>query len=123
VHRNQQRTIELVALTAAAAHVYREIMGTAIEPMPMADSNAILQDVARAISKVVAIYGAIHERETPKPLPASTLMHGVFQRGAAVLRTPEGIEYRRLAVRRSDMRLAILIFQHVGARFGPATAQ
>lgn len=116
---HQQRTIELVALTVAAAHVYREIMGKAIEPMTVAEANAILHDVARAISKVAPIYGAIHEREAQRPLSTSDLIHGAFQRGATVLRTPEGIEYRRLAVRRDDMRLAVVVLTRAGARFGP----
>jgi hypothetical protein len=120
---HQQRTIELVALTVAAAHVYREIMGKAIEPMTVARANAILHDVARAISKVAPIYGAIHEREAQRPLSTSDLMHGAFHRGATVLRTPEGIEYRRLAVRRYDMRLAVVVLTRAGARFGPAAPQ
>ena len=116
--RNQQRTTELVAMTTAAAYVYRELMGKAIEPMTVAEGNAILHDVARAVSKVAAIYGAIHGRETPKPLSVWALMHGAFHRGATVLRTPEGVEYRRLAVRRDDMRLAIEVLKRAGARFG-----
>jgi hypothetical protein len=85
----------------AAAHVYREIMGKAIEPMTVAGANAILHDVARAISKVAPIYGAIHEREAQRPLSTSDLMHGAFQRGATVLRTQKALntDASRAAVR------------------------
>lgn len=54
VDRNQQ----LVALAVAAAHIYREVMGKTIEPMTVAEENAILHDGARAVSRVAAIYGA-----------------------------------------------------------------
>ena len=120
VDRNQQRTTELVAMTTAAAYVYRELMGKAIEPMTVAEGNAILHDVARAVSKVAAIYGAIHERETPKPLP---LIGGAFHRGATVFRTSDGIEYRRLAVRRAELRLVIEVLKHAGARFERAATE
>jgi hypothetical protein len=108
---------ELVGLSTACAFVYREIMGTAIELMTVPQLNHVLHDVAHALSNVASVYGAISDTETAKPIPALALLHGRFERGATVLRTPEGIQYRQLSIQRGDMRAGVAILKHVGARF------
>jgi hypothetical protein len=45
-------------------------------------------------------------------------MHGAFRRGATVLRTPEGVVYRRLAVRGDELRLANRGFEARGRGSG-----
>jgi hypothetical protein len=97
-------------------------MGAAIEAMDVSKSNAILHGVAHALSNVTTIYGASAENMVPKPLPPIALMHGVFYRGATVLRTRNGIEFRQLSIRRADMRSAITILKRAGATFGAGSS-
>jgi hypothetical protein len=112
---------ELVALSTAAAFVYKEIMGITIERMEVPQLNRILHDVARALSYVAPIYGAISATETAKPLPALALMHGAFTHGATVLRTSSGVEYRRLSIQRGHMRAAVTILRASAVRFVPGS--
>jgi hypothetical protein len=118
---NRQHRQELVALSTAAAFVYKEIMGITIERMEVPQLNQILHDVAHALSHVAPIYGAISATETAKPLPALTLMHGAFTRGATVLRTSSGVEYRRLSIQRGHMRAAVTILRASAVRFVPSS--
>jgi hypothetical protein len=118
VDRNNQRDGELLALSFATVFVYRQIMGAAIEAMDVSKSNAILHGVAHALSNVTTIYGVSAENMVPKPLPSIDLMHGVFYRGATVLRTRNGVEFWQLSIRRADMRSAIMILKRAGATFG-----
>lgn len=118
---NRQHGQELVALSTAAAFVYKEIMGITIERMEVPQLNQILHDVAHALSNVAPIYGAISAKETAKPLPALALMHGAFTCGATVLRTSSGVEYRRLSIQRGHMRAAVTILRASAVRFVPGS--
>jgi hypothetical protein len=109
---------ELVALSTVSALVYKAIMGVALERMEVSELNQILHGVAHALSNVAPIYGAISETATAKALPPGVLLHGAFERGATVFRTRTGIQYRQLSMQRGDMRSAIIILGHAGARFG-----
>ena len=98
---------EVIALSAATLIVYKQIMGAEMPPNDAPETNAIMHDVAHALSNVAPIYGARRNAQRLKPLPVFDLMHGAFQRGATVLRTPKGIEYQKLFIRRDDLWLAI----------------
>ena len=52
-----------------------------------------------------------------RPLPAAEVKLGAFQRGATVVRTSNGIEYRRLYIRRRDVRAAAAVLKKSGVRF------
>jgi hypothetical protein len=121
VDRNQQSENELVALSTAALVTYHQVMGSSFEPLEVAHANAVMRDVARAISNVAPIYGSTTS-DAPKPLPDFDLLFGEFERGATVLRTRLGVEYRQLSIRRSDMRSAIVILRYAGVRFAPPPA-
>src|SRR5262245_64987485 len=86
-------------------------MGNALERMSVAELNKILHEVAHAISNITVIYGKTAEMEVPRPVPVLDLMHSTFQRGATLLRTYNGTEYRGLCIRRGDMRLAVAILK------------
>lgn len=113
---------ELVPLSSATTFVYRQLMGAGIPPGDVAESNAILHDVARAIANVAPIYGA-RDGEAPRPVPSLELMHGAFQRGASVLRTQQGVEYRSLFIQRGQMVAAVTILKRAGVKFKPRGAQ
>jgi hypothetical protein len=117
VDRNQQRESELVALSTAALVTYHQVMGSTFEPLDVPHANAMLREVARAISNVPPIYAAASATQQAKVLPDSELLSGEFLRGATLLRTSRGVEYRQLSIRRVDMRSAIAILRRAGVRF------
>jgi hypothetical protein len=81
--------------------------------------NEILHSVAHALSNVAPIYALDGDSALPKQLAPVDLMRGVFQRGATVLRTAYGTEYRSLSIRRDDMHAAIAILRRTGVKFPP----
>jgi hypothetical protein len=115
-----QRGRELVGLAVATAFVYKALMGRAIEPMEIRAANALLHDVAHALSNVATIYGTRMDDQAAKPLPALHLIEGTFERGATVLRTSTGIEYRQLAIRRDEMILAVALLNRARVKFNPS---
>jgi hypothetical protein len=117
VDRNQQCESELVALSTAALVTYHQIMGSTFEPLDVAHAHAVLGEVARAISNVAPVYAAVSATARAKALPGFELLSGEFLRGASVLRTSRGVEYRQLSIRRVDMRSAIAILRRAGVRF------
>jgi hypothetical protein len=108
---------EVIALSAATLIVYKQITGAEMPPNDAPETNAIMNDVALALSNVAPIYGARGDAERLKLLPALDLMHGAFQRGATILRTPKGIEYQKLFIRRDDLWLAIAVLKGIRANF------
>jgi hypothetical protein len=117
VDRNPQRESELVTLSTAALVTYHRVMGSTFEPLDVPHANAVLREVARAISNVAPIYAAASATQQAKVLPDSELLSGEFLRGASLLRTSRGVEYRQLSIRRVDMRSAIAILRRAGVRF------
>jgi hypothetical protein len=122
MNRNQQHDSELVALSTAALLTYHQVMGGSFEPLDVAQANAVMRDVARALSNVAPIYGTASATDAPKRLLDLDLVFGEFERGATVLRTRQGAEYRQLSIRRGDMRSAILILRYAGVSFAPPPA-
>ena len=107
---------EFWSLATAAYHVYREVMGQSAQVADLAEYNACLQEVARALANVAPIYSLDPESGSYRPLEPVDLLFGVFRRGATVLQTPRA-EYTNLAMRRSDMRIAITIIRKAGVKF------
>lgn len=115
-----QRGRELVGLAVATAFVYKALMGRGIEPTEIRAANALLHDVAHALSNVATIYGTRTDEQPAMPLPPLHLLEGTFERGATVLRTSNGIVYRQLAIRRDDMILAVALLHRAGVKFNPS---
>jgi hypothetical protein len=101
-----------LALSTAAAVVYHQIAGATSESAD--EIIDVLNAVASAIANVAPIYTADRPSGTPRQLAPIELIHCRFERGATVLKTSFGLEYRHLSIRRDDMRTAIAILR--GAR-------
>ena len=89
----------------------------------MAETRGVLNDVAHAISNVARIYAQDPESGSPVEIPAAELLDARFLRGAHLLMTKRGKEYRGLTVQRRDLNEAILILKRVGFAIKPASAQ
>jgi hypothetical protein len=113
----RDRNRELVALSAATVFVYRQVTGEPLDPADVDDMNHVMQEVAHAISYVADIYAATSEDERQKPLPHDALRGGSFERGATILRSAHGVAYRKLGIRRDDMRLAAEVLRRAGVKF------
>ena len=113
---------ELVPFSDAVPYVYTEVTGTFLSsstsPNPLSD--ALLSEVAQTVADLVTIYGAPNEQVPIKPLPVAEVKHGTFQRAANVLIMNNGIEYRRLYIRRADLRAAAIVLKKSGVRFTAA---
>ena len=108
---------ELVPFSHAVTHVYAEVSRTSLSPFGSPLFDALLNEVAQAIADLVTIYGAPDDQVPVKPLPVAEVKHGAFQRAATVVRTSNGIEYRRLYIRRGDVRAAAAVLRKSGVRF------
>jgi hypothetical protein len=108
---------ELIPFPNAVPRVYEEIAGTSISPFGGLLIDALLNEVAQAMADLVTIYGAPNDHVPVKPLPWAEVKLGVFQRAATVIRTSDGIEYRRLYIRRGDVRAAAAVLKKSGVRF------
>ena len=117
--RSRQHGLEHLALATAAVIVYQQVMETPLAYDSVAAMNEILHGVAHALSNVAPIYALDGDSAMPKQLEPIDLLRGEFQRGATILRTPNGTEYRSLSIRRDDMRAAIAILRGAGAKFSP----
>jgi hypothetical protein len=111
---------ELVPFSEAVPHVYTQVTGTSLSLVVNALSDALLSEVAQAIADLVTIYGAPNEQVPIKPLSVAEVKHGAFQRAATVLRISNGFEYRRLYIRRGDVRAAAAVLKKSGVRFTTA---
>lgn len=107
----------LIPFSNAVSWVYAEITGTRLPPSAGPVVEGLVHEVAQAIANVATIYGASNNRDPIKALPPLKVRHGTFQHGAAVVQTTNGIEYRRLCIRRRDVRSAVWALRHAGARF------
>jgi hypothetical protein len=111
---------ELVPFSEAVPHVYTQVSGISLSLFVNALSDALLSEVAQTIADLVTIHGATNEQVPIKPLPVAEVKHGEFQRAATVLRTSNGIEYRRLYIRRGDVRAVAAVLKKSGVRFTTA---
>ena len=111
---------ELIPFLDAVLRVYTEVTGASLSPFGGPPIDAPLHEVAQAIADLVTIYGAPNEQVPIKPLPVAEVKHGTFQRAANVLIMNNGIEYRRLYIRRADLRAAATVLKKSGVRFTAA---
>jgi hypothetical protein len=111
---------DLVPLSSAVLDVYGEVTGTSISPFEGLLIDALLNEVAQAMADLVTIYGAANDELPLNPLPWAEVKLGVFQCGATVLRTNDRIEYRRLYIRRGDVRAAAAVLKKSRPRFASA---
>ena len=117
MERSVQRRTQFVGLPTACAVVYSRVSGHLSDPRQPAAMQAILNDVARALSSLVPIYVRDGHSDVPAPLAAGELLEGRFARGAHAFITKSGVELRGMAVQRGDMWSAIAILKSTGIRF------
>jgi len=117
MERSVQHRIQYVGLPTACAVVYSHVSGQVPDARQPAAMQAILNDVARALSSLVPIY--VHDRQSgpATPLATAELLEGRFARGAHVFVTQSGVELRGLAVQRGDLWSAIAILKSTGICF------
>jgi hypothetical protein len=111
---------ELVPFSQAVTHVFTQVTGASLSPFESPRFEALLNEVAQAMADLVTIWGAPNDQVPVKPLAVAEVKHGAFQRAAAVVRTGNGIEYRRLYIRRGDVRAAAAVLRKSGVRFAIA---
>jgi hypothetical protein len=112
---------ELVPFSTAVPYIYTQVTGASLSPFRNPVFDALLEEVAQAIADLVTIYGAPNDQVPVKPLPVAEVKRGAFQRAATVVRTSNGIEYRRLYIRRGDVRAAAAVLKKSGVRFASIT--
>jgi hypothetical protein len=108
---------ELIPFSNAVQQVYTKITGISLSPFVGPLIDRLLSEVAQAMADLVTIYGATNDEEPLRPLPWAEVKLGVFQLAATVIRTSNGIEYRRLYIRRCDVLAAASVLKKSGARF------
>ena len=118
MERHDPHAVGFLDLATAAAVTYYQVMDEPLRVEDPVQLNALLQDIATALSNVAPIYWMDPDSGSYKPLDQVDLLFGVFLRGAAVFKTPRA-EFRGLAIRRADMRAAIAIFRGAGLKFQP----
>jgi hypothetical protein len=107
--------LEHLMLSKAASLVYHHVAGIASTVSQRARLDQILNDVAFAISNVAPIYvgdGVAHRRLTPLELLGCR-----FRRGATILATGNGREYRNPTLLRCDMLQAAAILRGAHINF------
>ena len=117
MERSVQRRTHFVGLPTACAVVYSHISGQVADARQPAAMQAVLNDVARALSSLVPIYVSHPHTGVPAQLAAGELLEGRFARGAHVLITRSGAELRELSVQRGDLWSAIAVLKSTGIRF------
>ena len=78
------------------------------------EMRELLNDMAHALSNVASIYAADAASGQPVEVPKADLLSAVFLRGAHLLITAQGKEYRGLTVQRGEMNAAIGILRRAG---------
>jgi hypothetical protein len=113
---------ELIPFSNAASRIYTEITGDYLSLFGD-PAQKLLHEVAQVIARLVPIYGAATGHESLRALPGPELKHGTFQHAATLMRTSNGTEYRRLHIRRGDVRAAVIALRDAGRRFPSARSE
>lgn len=117
------RSSQHLPLASAAAVVYLAVSGRVPSERSTEDMDASLNRVAQAIASVAPIYVLDPFSGGLRELTASEVLYSRFERGASVLKTVQGTEYRRLTMHRADLENAIAILNRVrGSIFAPCSA-
>jgi hypothetical protein len=117
MERSNQRQLGHLGLPTACAVIYSKLAGTPPDPRNAREMQATLNDVARAVSTLVAIYAPDENSGVPRALPPEDVIEGQFLRGAQVFRTKQGDELRGLTIQRRDLFNAISVLQSAHIRF------
>jgi hypothetical protein len=104
-----------LALPTAAALVFVSTTGVAPDASKPGEMRELLNDIAHAISNVASIYASDPQSGKPVEINSAEMLGATFLRGAHLLITSGGKEYRGLTVQRHEMNAAILILKR--ARF------
>ena len=115
--RNRQREREHVGLPTACALVYAQLTGTTPDPAMLTEMQALLNDVARAVSSVVLVYAQTADASMPVAIPPTDLVDGHFSGGAHEFIATSGRQFHGLTVQRGDMLAAITVFKAAGITF------
>jgi hypothetical protein len=108
-----RRELQHIALPTAASIVHIQVSGYPPDVTKAAEMREVLNEVAHAISNVVPIYASDPTTGLPIELPPAELLNAVFTRGAHLLTTKSGKEYRVLTVQRRDMDAAIVVLKRI----------
>jgi hypothetical protein len=110
-------------LASAAAVVYLAVSGRPPGTRSTQEIDASLNRVAHAIASVTTIYVFDPFSGGVRELTPREVLYASFERGATVLKTLHGTEYRRLTMHRADLDNAITILSRVrGSILSPCEA-
>jgi hypothetical protein len=115
--RSGQRERQYVGLPTACALIYAQLTGTTPDPAALGSMQALLNDVARAVSSVVPIYAEAVDSTMPVAIPATELVDRIFSDAAHYFNKKSGRRLRGLTVQRDDMMAAITVFKAAGITF------
>ena len=115
--RSRQRERQHVGLPTACALIYAQLTGSTPDPAAPSGMQALLDDVARALSSVVTIYAEVADSTTPVAIPSTEPVDGSFAGGAHQFNAKSGTRLRGLTVQRGDMMAAITVFKAAGITF------
>ena len=114
-----QRQLQHVGLPTACAVIYWQVSGNVADPRNVAEWQALLNAVARALAGVVQVYARDGDGSTPVPIAPTDLLDGAFSAGAHQFTTKAGKQLRGLSVQRGDMMTAISLFKSAGITCTP----
>lgn len=81
--------------------------------------QALLHEVARAVSSVVPIYAEHGDSRMPMAIPPTDLADGSFSGGAHQFIAKSGRQFHGLTLQRGDMMAAITVLKAANITFGP----
>ena len=115
-----------VALPVAVALAHFELTGEVPDVTRPDWFMRISQDIARALSNVIPIYGWLKSSPMPVVVPAAELIRGRFEHGVQSLRASDGRVFVKLTVVRRALWAGIRELKAAGAGIDaprPAAAQ
>ena len=98
--------------------IYAKITGYTPDPRDPSSMQAILNDVAHAVSNIVPVYAADDGATLPVAISHYDLIQGKFIQGAHMFRTRDGGEIAKLTVQRRDMYTVITVLKSARITFG-----
>ena len=110
-----QSDAQHVGLPTACAEVYAAITGSVLDPKVPAQTQEVLNDVARAMTYVIRIYAA--DARGVREIGGFDALQGNFVRGAQAFQRRCGEEIGGLAVQRRDMKRVIEVLRSARVRF------
>lgn len=118
MERSDQRELQHIGLPTACAVVYSHVTGMTPDARDPVEMQAILNDVAKAISNLVPIFAVDPESRLPRTIEVFELLDGRFLSGAHKFMTAKGQELAGLTIQRRDMLGVIETLRAARIRFG-----